>query len=300
MTLFMLFIFFVTFFSIFMFTYGTIRVLKDFAQVPLGEEDILDETGFKKNPFYKVLMFATRLLARLNLNLNLGGYETFLKKKLDAAGRPLDLKPVEYLALKQLSAFLIGLIGIGLHFTMAGHRFPLINAFIMIFFGYMAPNIYVNSLIKKRQLSVLQDLPFACDLLTLSVEAGLDFGSALDKVVLNGPPGPLQDELYVVLQETKIGKTRREALNDFASRIQMQEVTNFVGAITQADRMGTGFANVLRIQSEQIRNGRFERAEKMAQKLPVKILFPIIVVNVLSIGIILIIPLLSAITDYIH
>jgi len=73
MTLFMLFIFFVTFFSIFMFTYGTIRVLKDFAQVPLGEEDILDETGFKKNPFYKVLMFATRLLARLNLNLNLGG-----------------------------------------------------------------------------------------------------------------------------------------------------------------------------------------------------------------------------------
>jgi len=199
-----------------------------------------------------------------------------------------------------LSAFLIGLIGIGLHFTMAGHRFPLINAFIMIFFGYMAPNIYVNSLIKKRQLSVLQDLPFACDLLTLSVEAGLDFGSALDKVVLNGPPGPLQDELYVVLQETKIGKTRREALNDFASRIQMQEVTNFVGAITQADRMGTGFANVLRIQSEQIRNDRFERAEKMAQKLPVKILFPIIVVNVLSIGIILIIPLLSAITDYIH
>ena len=149
-------------------------------------------------------------------------------------------------------------------------------------------------------MSILQDLPFCCDLLTLAVEAGLDFGTALEKVVINGPPGPLRDELYMVLQQSKIGKTRREALSDFAARIQLQEVTSFSGAIIQADRMGTGFAHVLRIQSTQVRASRFERAEKAATKLPVKILFPIIIVKLLSIGIILIIPLLSTISTFIQ
>jgi tight adherence protein C len=101
----------------------------------------------------------------------------------------------------------------------------------------------------------------------------------------------------MVVQETKIGKTRKEAFTDFADRVQMQEISNFVGSIIQADRMGTGFAAVLRIQSGQIRTSRFERAEKSAQKVPVKILFPIIIANLLSIGIILVIPLLSAISD---
>jgi tight adherence protein C len=148
-------------------------------------------------------------------------------------------------------------------------------------------------------MSILRDLPFTCDLLTLAVDAGLDFGTALEKVVTSGPPGPLRNEMFIVLQETKIGKTRREALNDFAARVQLQEVTNFVGAVVQADRMGTGFSNVLRIQSAQIRTQRFERAEKMAQKLPVKILFPIIIVNLISIGIILVVPLLSTLKDVI-
>ena len=129
------------------------------------------------------------------------------------------------------------------------------------------------------------------------MEAGLDFGSALQKVTTNGPPGPLRDELFMVLQETKVGKTRREALLDLSRRIQLQEVTNFVGSMVQADRMGTGFADVLRIQSKQIRGQRFERAEKMAQKLPVKILFPIIVVSLISIGIILVVPLLTILKD---
>ena len=288
-----------TFTSVALFIYASIRVLRDFAQVPLMDEDLMGGS-IKRNPFYKILMIITRLLARVNLSLNLGAYETILKKKLDAAGRPWDLKPAEYLAVKQLSAFLVFGLGILLHLGFAGYQFPLFNAFILIIFGYFIPNFFVNGIIKRRHMSILQDLPFCCDLLTLAVEAGLDFGSALDKVVINGPPGPLRDELYVVLQETKIGKTRREALADFSTRIQLPEVSNFSGSIIQADRMGTGFAHILRIQSAQVRHGRFERAEKAATKLPVKILFPIIIVNLLSIGIILIIPLLSTITNYIQ
>jgi len=274
-----------------------IHVIRDFQQIPVMEDTLMVESRFQKNPLYKGLMILTRILARFNLNLNLGAYEDMLKKKLDAAGRPWDLKPSEYLALKELSAFVVGCVGIVLHLTMAGHRFPLFNSVVMVVFGFFLPNYFVNRLIKDRHLSILKDLPFTCDLLTLAVDAGLDFGTALDKVVTNGPPGPLREEMFIVLQETKIGKTRREALGDLATRVQLQEVTNFVGAVTQADRMGTGFSTVLRIQSNQIRSQRFERAEKVAQKLPVKILFPIIIVNLISIGIILVVPLLTTIDD---
>lgn len=300
MTLLSILLYLFTFTSVTLFIYASIRVLKDFSQVPLMDDDMMGTASIRRNPFYKVLMFFTRLLARVNLNLNLGGYEALLKKNLDAAGRPWDLKPTEYLALKQLSAFLVFGLGILLHLGFAGYRFPLFNAFILVIFGYFVPNIFVNRITKQRHMSILQDLPFCCDLLTLAVEAGLDFGTALEKVVINGPPGPLRDELYMVLQQSKIGKTRREALSDFAARIQLQEVTSFSGAIIQADRMGTGFAHVLRIQSTQVRASRFERAEKAATKLPVKILFPIIIVNLLSIGIILIIPLLSTISTFIQ
>jgi tight adherence protein C len=119
----------------------------------------------------------------------------------------------------------------------------------------------------------------------------------MERIVVNGPPGPLRDEFHLVVQETKIGKTRREAFSDLSDRVQMQEISNFVGSIVQAERMGTGFATVLRIQSGQIRFSRFERAEKAAQEVPVKILFPIIIANLLSIGTILVVPLLSAVTD---
>ena len=298
MSILMVFTYVVTFASVFLFAFFSTRVLREFAIMPLAEDELMEGSGLKKNIVFRGLMVTARLLARLNVNLNLGAYETVLKRKLDAAGNPWGLRPQEYLGIKQLFAICVGALGMLLHFLMAAHRFPMFNSLVMLVFGFAIPNMFVNSLIRTRHLSILRDLPFTCDLLTLSVEAGLDFGGALEKVVTNGPPGPLRDEMHVLIQETKIGKTRREALTDFATRVQLQEVTNFAGAITQADRMGTGFANVLRIQSTQIRRSRFERAEKMAQKLPVKILFPIIAVNLLSIGIILVVPLLSTISGF--
>ncbi len=280
------------------FAYGAYRVIKDIQQVPIEEEGWLGSVGessIRGNPLFRLMMFVVQLLARMNVNWNLGAYEIMLKKKLDAAGRPWDLKPAEYLGIKEASAILFGLLAFGIYLLAPGFSPALI--LLVGVLGFILPNAFVNKRIKERQLSILQDLPFCCDLLTLAVEAGLDFGTALERVVANGPPGPLRDEFHMVVQETKIGKTRREALTDFADRVQMQEISNFVGSIIQADRMGTGFAAVLRIQSGQIRGSRFERAEKAAQRVPVKILFPIIIANLLSIAIILVIPLLSAISD---
>lgn len=286
-----------TFGSVALFALASYRMLKELQQVPLEEDGMffgLRGQRAQKNVLYRVTMFLIRFLARMNLSWNLGEYEQSLRRKLDAAGRPLDLKPLEFLALNELSALVCGLVGLAGSLALPGRASALIPILAGVV-GFFLPNVYLNTLIRRREFLLLRDLPFCCDLLTLAVEAGLDFGSALERVVSSGPPGPLRDELNLVLQECKLGKTRREALAAFADRVQMQEVSHFVGAIVQADRMGTGFASVLRTQSNQVRNRRFERAEKIAQKVPVKILFPIIIANLLSIGAILIVPLLSAI-----
>lgn len=288
-------IYVLSFLSVSLFFFMAVQVFREFQQIPIAEDPLAGESRFRKNPLYKLLMLVTRVLARFNLNLNMGAYEGLLKRRLNAAGNPWDLTPYEYLGLKELCALVIGGAGLALHLAFPGDRFPLFSAVVMLVLGFFLPNLLVNSLIRARHFSILKDLPFTCDLLTLAVDAGLDFGTALEKVAQNGPPGPLRNELFVMLQETRIGKTRREALLDFAERIQLQEVSNFVGSVIQADRMGTGFSSVLRIQSRQIRNQRFERAEKRAQKAPVKILFPIIIANLLSIGIILVVPLLTTI-----
>ena len=279
-----------------LFGYGAYRVIKEIQQVPIAEEGWLGqmaESSIRRNPLFRIMMFVVQFLARISVSWNLGAYEVMIKKKLDAAGRPWDLKPAEYLGIKEASAILFALLSFGLYLVLPGFS----STFVLLFgvVGFLLPNLFINRRIKERQISILQDLPFCCDLLTLAVEAGLDFGSALERVVANGPPGPLRDEFHMVVQETKIGKTRREAFMDFGDRVQMQEISNFVGSIIQADRMGTGFASVLRVQSKQVRNSRFERAENAAQKVPVKILFPIIIANLICMAIILVIPLLSAI-----
>jgi tight adherence protein C len=293
-----LFFYMVSFSAACLFGYGAYRVIKDIQQVPIEEEGLfglMADSSIRGNPLFRLMMLLVQLLARINVTWNLGAYEVMLKQKLDAAGRPWDLKPAEYLGIKEASAILFAMLSFGLYLLVPRFSLPLVLIFGVL--GFILPNLFLNRQIKERQLSILQDLPFCCDLLTLAVEAGLDFGSALERVVANGPPGPLRDEFHMVVQENKIGKTRKEAFSDLADRVQMQEISNFVGSIIQADRMGTGFAAVLRIQSEQIRSSRFERAEKTAQKVPVKILFPIIIANLLSIAIILVIPLLSAIRD---
>lgn len=292
------FVYLLSFSSACLFGYGAYRVIKDIQQVPIEEESWfggMADSSMRGNPLFKVMMLVVQLLARINVTWNLGAYEVMIKKKLDAAGRPWDLKPAEFLGIKEASALLFALLAFGLYLVVPEFSFWVILLIGVL--GFLLPNLFINKRIKERQISILMDLPFCCDLLTLAVEAGLDFGSALERVVTNGPPGPLRDEFHMVIQETKIGKTRREAFTDFASRVQMQEISNFIGSIIQADRMGTGFATVLRIQSAQIRQSRFERAEKEAQKVPVKILFPIIIANLLSIAIILVIPLLGAISD---
>jgi tight adherence protein C len=141
--------------------------------------------------------------------------------------------------------------------------------------GYFAPNMYLYQKGADRADQMRKTFPDALDLLTISVEAGLGFDAALSHVAKN-VEGPLADEFARVLQEMQIGLGRAGALRALGERTTLEEMRGFVSAMVQADAFGIPIGKVLRVQSSEIRVKRRQRAEEQAQKLPVKILFPLI------------------------
>ena len=139
----------------------------------------------------------------------------------------------------------------------------------------MAPEFWLGRKIRARSMAMTLQLPDALDLLTISVEAGLGFDAALAKVV-EKMYGPLVDEFRQALAEVRMGRSRRDALRDVATRADAQPVSNFIGAIVQAEQLGVPIAKVLQIQSNQLRIERRQRAEEAAAKAPVKMLFPMV------------------------
>lgn len=145
-----------------------------------------------------------------------------------------------------------------------------------IIFGLIFPRLVLRAIIKERQEKIKASMPDVMDILCVSVQAGLSFDMALNKLVQK-MKGPLIDEFEHLLQELRMGVTRRNALNRLAKRCGIQEMQLFTAAIIQADRLGVGIAQVLEIQAENMRENRMARAKELAAKLPVKILFPTII-----------------------
>jgi tight adherence protein C len=139
----------------------------------------------------------------------------------------------------------------------------------------MAPEFWLGRRVKARQKLIVLQLPDVLDLITISVRAGLGFDAALGKVV-EKMNGPLPDEFRRALAEVRMGKARRDALRDIIPRTEVQPLTNFISAVIQAEQLGVSISKVLQVQSEQLRIDRRQRAEEMAQKAPIKMLFPLI------------------------
>jgi tight adherence protein C len=139
--------------------------------------------------------------------------------------------------------------------------------------GFWAPDFYLSSKAGGRANAVLSTLPDALDLLTISVEAGLGFDAALVKVTEKSK-GPLAEEFKRAAGEQRIGKSRQEALRGISERVEVKELQNFISAIIQADQLGVSMSKVLRIQSEQLRMERRQRAEEKAARAPILIMLP--------------------------
>jgi tight adherence protein C len=193
-----------------------------------------------------------------------------IRKRLDAAGSPAGWDVDRILAFKVLGA-LAGVV-LSLSFGVVA---LILSAVIFVVGGFFAPDMAIYQLGYNRANQMRKELPDALDLLTISVEAGLAFDAAMSQVARQ-TEGPLAEEFFRVLQEMQIGLGRTDAFRAMAERTDVDDVKTFVTALVQADAFGIPIANVLRIQAKEMRLKRSQRAEEQAQKVPVKILFPLI------------------------
>lgn len=201
------------------------------------------------------------------------------EKRLALAGNPGDLRVADWLGIKAVGAIVGAGIFVLLFVFPAIFKlpFPVNLAMILVgvMFGYTVPEFWLGGRVKKRQKAILLMIPDALDLLTISVRAGLGFDGALGKVV-EKLKGPLTDEFRRALAEIRVGKARRDALRDIIPRTEVPALTNFIGAVIQAEQLGVSISKVLQVQSEQLRIERRQRAEEMAAKAPIKMLFPLV------------------------
>jgi tight adherence protein C len=185
----------------------------------------------------------------------------------------LDVITVDHLlAMKILSAIVVP-IATATVFEM--FRNPALFVCAMIG-GFLLPDQLVKDLKKKRERAIVRALPGSVDVLSLSVEAGLEFLMAIRRLVERGAAGPLRDELATILNDIRLGETRGNALKAFAKRVEIPEVSSFVSVLVQADALGASIGPVLQQQAERMRVERFQRAEKEGAKASQKILFPLV------------------------
>ena len=206
-----------------------------------------------------------------------GGVIARTDARLQRAGYPGGLRGADWLGAKLLAAIVGGISVFLLLLLVTAGTFgvAILGGLVGLMIGFVAPEFWLGKKIKARSMAMMLQLPDALDLLTISVEAGLGFDAALAKCV-EKMEGPLIDEFRQALAEVRMGRTRREALRDVASRADDQSLTNFIGAIVQAEQLGVPIAKVLQIQSQQLRIVRRQRAEEAAAKAPIKMLFPMV------------------------
>ncbi len=142
--------------------------------------------------------------------------------------------------------------------------------------AFLLPELWLRDRIERRRREILRHLPFFIDLITLAVESGLNLTSALAQAVEKGPAGVLLGELGRVMRDLRGGRSRAESLRTLAERLSIPAVSSLVSVLITADRQGASMAPVLKAQSEQRRNERFLRAEKIAMEAPVKMLLPLV------------------------
>jgi tight adherence protein C len=211
-----------------------------------------------------------RLLA---IRLSPDGVSGSLQRRLNVAGNPSGWTPDRVLAIKGLGLLTLALIGALYGFSNPG--LLILCAGLGAVIGFFLPDVLLYNSGQKRQAHIPQELPDALDMLTICVEAGLGFDAALAQVARN-TRGTVAAEFARVLQEMQIGKSRTEALRGMVDRTTAPELRAFVSALIQSNELGISVSHVLREQAKEMRVRRRQRAEEKAQKVPVKITFPLI------------------------
>ncbi|WP_341503845.1 type II secretion system F family protein [Gallaecimonas sp. GXIMD4217] len=251
-------------------TFGFLSSARIYRRVPQDNREFMDPLP----PGLKLIWPLVRLVAfywgeRLSVD-----YLEGVSKRLQVSGLSYLINAEQYFAIRVLSALfaLLLMAAVGAMLDDINPR----NLVIALVLGYFLPTLTLTDLRKKRQGKIVKDLPVYLDYLTMSIEAGLNMSGALAQAVERGPDGPLKIELEKVLRDMRAGMSRSQSFRNMAERVQVTEVNSLVSALAQAERSGASLGQTLRIQADQRRVERFQRAEKKALEAPVKLVFPLV------------------------
>jgi tight adherence protein C len=249
-----------------------------------GASEIIEESEYVSVERQGILVYLTPLIRRLTpftmmvQGKGLNDYRKALPKTMTRAGLEGFMTPEEYIAFHLLCGLLTIPMVLWVNFLILGAKpVSMVLSVTPVFcIGAYYPRLYMIGRVNSRQKSVFRDLPYVMDLLTVSVEAGLDFQGGLAKVVEKGKDGALREELKRMLNQMKLGTTRIDALRELNERVGLRELGSFCSALIQAAKLGSSIGPILRIQSEMLRTKRSQVAEELANKAPVKMIFPIV------------------------
>jgi tight adherence protein C len=213
-------------------------------------------------------------LLYLSKRLTPNGYEAKLDRWLSLAGRPRSMPLERLIIAKPLLALAGAAFAFVLYANSPSSQIIALGIFLATLL-YFLPDLLIYNAGVKRQKEIELELPNSLDQLLISVEAGLGFEAAMARAGGHGS-GALAEELTRTLQDIQVGRPRQEAYEALAQRSSVQDLRSFVRAVVQADKYGIGIAKVLRTQAKQARVKRRQRAEEKAMKLPVKVLFPLL------------------------
>ncbi len=242
-----------------------------------GQKNNLEQNDELEEPFYhRIIKPLGENISSLIYKATPGGIKNRLDERVTMAGNPFGLGVNGWLLIKTICNIVIPIISIVCIILSRNYdKSILIGIITAIIILYFFPNVILGQMTKHRQKNIINSLPDVLDLLTVSVEAGLSFDGAVSRLTKK-LQGPLPDEFSRVLNEIKMGKSRKIALKDMSSRCGVADLTTFIGSIIQADELGVGISNVLRVQSGQMRQKRRQRAQEKAMKAPIKMLFPLV------------------------
>jgi len=235
----------------------------------------LVETELRFSAWTRLFVPVLQNLGEMAVKISPGGATDLLRKRLSSAGSPRGLGVIEFIGSRVLCGILGFFVAIWAQSLIPDPVTKL--ALFILCFGicFMLPELVLSRMIESRQYKIKKLLADTIDLLVVSVEAGMGFDGAIQKVV-EKMKGPLSEEFGRVLHEMRLGKPRVRALKDMATRINVSDITTFVAAIYQSEQLGVSISTVLRVQSESIRIAHTQRIRESAAKLPVKMLFPLV------------------------
>ncbi len=198
-----------------------------------------------------------------------------LQNKLDLAGRPGNLTPEDFGAIRIVGAAVLAAVGLLLGFLLQNTTYLVITLVLGAILGYFAPQLWLQQKVDARRTEIQKSLPDAMDLLVIAVDAGLGFDAALARVT-DKYKNALSEEFAKVLREVNLGRPRLEAMDEMGRSSGVEDLHNFIQAVIQSEQFGTGIGKILRIQADEMRRKRRQRAQEKAAQATLKMMLPMV------------------------